>query len=84
MANIYRVFVSIPTLSEVLFVCLLCGCAMGNPKGATVHVWRSEVNPVNLVSLLPGSMDPTPTIGFTCQAVWLASALHLGNERKRL
>lgn len=28
-------------------------------------------------------MDPTPTIGFTCQAVWLASALHLGNERKR-
>lgn len=83
MTNTYRVFVSIPTLLDVSFVCLLCGCATGNPKWVTVHVWRSEVNPVNLVSLLPGSMDPAPTIGFTCPAVCLASTLHVRKERKR-
>lgn len=55
----------------------------GKPQRAAVRECRSEVNTVNLVSLLAGSMDPAPTIGSTRQAIWLTATLKVGKERKR-
>lgn len=41
---------------------------MGNPSKPQCVCVQVRGHPVNLVSLLPGSMDPAPTIGSTCQA----------------